>query len=168
MAGVIEFSLLYAIISCSLLFVKFVVIYDSVEWKARLLRIKRRLLFFAKSAKHCKGSSFFTLRFDEQLLLSSVIIRKLVESGKLSDEADTYTIPVKQYRPLRNICLMHHHIEDGDYDFTEPSSLNVKGNDLCNWIIHSYVYSTYSDIHNSISGFFVSSDYTSNRFLIDE
>lgn len=60
-----------------------------------------------------------------------------------------------------------------DYNISMPQTESQKLNDICNWIIHSYVWSL-GDIKNNscISGFFVSSDRTKENLscyvLIDD
>ena len=103
--------------------------------------------------------------FDKVILASAVIVRKLIESDKLSNLADNYRFDALVHSPRKNVDKLHRWIEDGDYEWDLSSKQSVLGKNICNSIIHSYVYSLYTNEKAYIDGFFVSSDFDRNKLL---
>lgn len=55
--------------------------------------------------------------------------------------------------------------ENGNYDWEHEVTYTKPGTDICNWLIHSYVFFFTYDTNEKIDGFYVSSDYDRNKVL---
>jgi hypothetical protein len=92
-------------------------VYESWEWKKELREKKRQLLRYntKKNFDHdFEGTCFKTER---ALLYSAFIIRVLIESEKLSNDADTYCMNVSYNMPKKNIDRLHRWIDEDEYDW---------------------------------------------------
>ena len=140
-------------------------IYDSWQWKKELLIQKKKLSSLSKhywSARRFEKNSH---KIDLTVLTSVIIIRKLIESDRLSGEADSYNISVKCYSPRRHIDKLHNWVEDGDYEWGNYETKTTCAKIICNSLIHSYVYSPVFSEKKKLIGFFVVSDYDRNKLL---
>lgn len=143
-------------------------IYDSRTWKKDLRKCIAQLKWLKKLKYYHALDSFFNRVyhcFDREVLYSAIIARKLIESDKLSDAADSFQFDVVVHRPRRNVDKLHRWIEDGDYEWDSTAKESVLGKNICNSIIHSYVYCLFLDEKTNIGGFFVSSDFDRNKLL---
>ena len=101
---------------------------------------------------------------EKVIFYSAFIIRKLLDcNGKMSDEADRYTIKVTEWKPTRQITVMHRSPGEGEFDWEKGKTKSVLGNKVCNWLIHSFVFLTEENENKTIKSFFVSSDYDKNK-----
>ena len=55
--------------------------------------------------------------------------------------------------------------KEDSYDWEHERSVTARGKDICNWLIHSYVFFVVSDENDIIKFFCVSSDYDRNKVL---
>lgn len=141
-------------------------VFESWPWKQDLLRQKNSLIRYNTADNFSKNEERAYTVVEKSIFYSAFIIRKLIDcKGKLSDEADKYAIHVKLIRPLKHIDIMHCWPDEHSHDWEHESSVTVKGKDICNWLIHSYIFFTEFDESNSIKSFYVSSDYDKNSAL---
>lgn len=142
-------------------------IYDSYAWK-RELRLKKNQLI-----KHNSKSAFdknFDLAYhkvESAILYSAFIIRKLIESEKLSTVADAHSLSAKNYLPIKRIDRLHHWCDEDCYDWEKSGSQTMTGKNICNQLIHSYVMQLLFEEDAAVIGFFVSSDYDRNKGLFE-
>lgn len=94
-------------------------IYESQEWKRELIRQKHFLNLYSKLKWTERRFAKHAHKIDLSLLVSAIIIRKLIESDKLSDDADNYKLNVVVYNPRKHIDKLHKWVEDGDYEWSE-------------------------------------------------
>lgn len=141
-------------------------ILESWPWKQDLRR-RKSLLVKYNTPKHFSSNYEGTYTvIEKSIFYSAFIIRKLIDcGGKLSDEADLYSINIRSIRPLKHIDIMHRWPEEDSHDWEHECSVTVKGKDICNWLIHSYLFFVDSDESGKIKSFYVSSDYDRNKAL---
>ncbi len=141
-------------------------IYESYPWKQDLLYRKRLFLTY-NTSEHFKKDDKRTFTVLEKVIFySAFIIRKLIDCHvKTSDEADKYILQVEKRIPLKSIDLLHQCLDENMYDWGSVQKENTKGKDICNWLIHSYVFFFSQKEDETIDGFFVSSDYDKNKAL---
>jgi hypothetical protein len=137
--------------------------YNSFDWKKELSTQARKL----KLLKHKYWFNSISHKVDRAILLSAIIIRKLIESDKLSNSADEYKLQAYTYAPRRHVDKLHRWVEDGDYEWGEHKKVLIPAKDICNSIIHSYTYSLYFTESRKLVGFFVSSDFDRNKLLYE-
>jgi hypothetical protein len=141
-------------------------VYESYPWKLDLMKRKRLIIKHNTAEKFDqKFDSTYTI-IEKCVFYSAFIIRKLIDSrGKLSDEADRYTIKVKSIRPIKSMDLLHRWPDESSHDWEKAQRLTVTGKDICNWLIHSYIFFFVFDENGTVINFCVSSDYDRNKAL---
>ena len=104
---------------------------------------------------------------EKAVFYSAFIIRKLIDCKvKISDEVDTYKFTLKGFRPRKNVDLMHRWPDENTHDWDHKVTTFTKlGRDVCNWLIHSYVFFFGCDEDGTVDSFFVSSDVDRNKML---
>jgi len=140
-------------------------VYDSWKWKTELSEKKRQLLQYNTKKNFDNNFERTHFRVERALLYSAFIIRILIESEKLSSDADMYKMNVSYNIPQKNIDRLHRWVEEDEYDWKNTINKTVIGKNICNWLIHSYVFNFSFEESGTIFGFFVSSDYDRNKVL---
>lgn len=140
-------------------------VYDSWKWKTELREKKRQLLQYNTKKNFDNDFEGTHFKVERALLYSAFIIRILIESEKLSSNADMYNMNVSYYIPKKNIDRLHRWVEEDEYDWNNTISKTIIGKNICNWLIHSYVFNFSFEENGSILGFLVSSDYDRNKGL---
>jgi len=93
-------------------------------------------------------------------------VRKLIEAEKIS--TDNKSLKVSCYITPSNGKNVHRfNIASADrlYDFTKTRKSKLKLFDLCNQVIHSYIFDPTFDQELNLVGFWVSSDYKRHTAL---
>lgn len=141
-------------------------VYESYTWKQDLLRRKRLFLKYNTGEQFAKNEDSAYTVLEKTVFYSAFIIRKLIDClGKTSDEADQYVLHIKKYRPLKEVNIMHRWPNANSYDWDHPQNVTVKGKDICNWLIHSYIFFFIFSEDGSVEGFAVASDFDRNKAL---
>jgi len=140
-------------------------VYDSWKWKTELREEKRQLIRYNTKKNFDKNFEGTYFKIERALLYSAFIIRILIESEKLSNDADIYNLNVSYNIPRKNIDRLHRWLEEDEYDWDNTINKPVVGKNVCNWLIHSYVFKFLFEENGVILGFFVSSDYDRNKVL---
>lgn len=141
-------------------------LYESYPWKQDLLRRKYLITKYNSFEQFEKNSDAAYTVIEKAIFYSAFIIRKLIDcKSKLSDEADNYKFQVQARKPLKQIDLMHRWPESDSHDWENEISITVNGREICNWLIHSYVFFTMEDEDVPVSHFCVSSDFDRNKYL---
>jgi len=85
----------------------------------------------------------YSLRLEKFFFISAFIIRKLIEANKLSDELENKDFNCIKYQRIRNDdffdFLNRHHFEKF-YNLEKEEKSFIKLENLCNILIHSYVF----------------------------
>lgn len=141
-------------------------IYESYPWKQDLMQ-RRRLIKKYNSAKFfAKDDDRAYTVIEKAVFYSAFIIRKLIDcKGKVSDEVDKYLFHLKGISPKKGIDMMHRWPDEDTYDWEHEVTYTKSGADVCNWLIHSYVFFFSYDENGEIDSFYVSSDYDRNKIL---
>lgn len=140
-------------------------IYESYPWKQDLMRRKRLIKKYNRAELLADDDRAYTV-IEKAVFYSAFIIRKLIDcKGKTSDEVDEYLFHLKGVRPLKEIDLMHRWPEKDTHDWEHETTYTKFGTDICNWLIHSYIFFFAYDENGVIDSFYVSSDYDRNKML---
>lgn len=141
-------------------------LHESYPWKLDLQRRKRQILKHNISEQFDqKFDSTYTI-IEKCVFYSAFIIRKLIDcGGKLSDEAESYTFKAKSIKPINSIDILHRWPDENSHDWKNVQTVTVNGKDICNWLIHSYIFFFEFDENGSIISFWISSDYDRNKML---
>lgn len=142
-------------------------IHESYPWKQEL---KRHI----KQIRKYNSADRFDLRFDstytileKSIMYSAFAARKLIECNKLSDSSDSYSMQINAYRPLKKVDVMHRWPENNTHDWYNPIRVTAFGKNICNWIIHSYIFCLIFDENGSVEGIYLSSDFDKNKYLYE-
>lgn len=103
---------------------------------------------------------------EKAIFYSAFIIRKLIDcKGMVSDDVDEYLFHLKGIRPIKEIDYMHRWPDEDSHDWEHEVTYTKCGTNVCNWLIHSYLFCFSGDENGVIDGFYVSSDYDKNKIL---
>lgn len=136
---------------------------ESYPWKQDLLRRKRLILKF--NCANLQDSAYTVI--EKAVFYSAFIIRKLIDCRvKVSDEVDAYKFTIKGYCTRKNVDVMHRWPDENSHYWEHETMVCTKlGKDVCNWLIHSYIFFFGFDEVGKIDSFFVSSDFDRNKKL---
>lgn len=141
-------------------------IYESSSWKQDLRRRKNLILKYNVADRFEKNEDATYQVIEKAIFYSAFIIRKLIDcAGKLSDEAENYSLKGFFVQPLKHIDLIHRWPEEDSHDWENEKSVTVAGKNICNALIHSYMFFTRSNGENVIDSFYVTSDFDKNKLL---
>ena len=139
---------------------------ESQPWKMDLKRRMQLLLKYNTPENFDQKPDATYTAIEKCIFYSAFIIRKLIDcGGKLSDEADNYTFEVKSINPLKPINRLSRCLEEDSHNWKKQTSVAIKGKDICNSLIHSYLFFVEFDEIGIIVNFLVSSDYDRNKCL---
>lgn len=141
-------------------------IYESYPWKQDLQRRKNLMLKYNTAERFESNSESTYTVIEKAIFYSAFIIRKLIDCGtKLSDEAEKYTLKASTIKPLKRIDKLHRQPDERSYDWEKEKNVTVSGKNVCNWLIHSYVFFVVFNEDDVIESFCVSSDFDRNKNL---
>ena len=141
-------------------------IFESYSWKQDLIR-RRYLIKKYNTQEHLdKNYDRATTIIEKAVFYSAFIIRKLIDCIlKVSDEVDNYTLKVHAVKPLKQIGLLDRWPDENSHDWGNAQQQTVLGKNVCNWLIHSYVFYFSYNENDVIDSFYVASDYDRNKIL---
>lgn len=142
-------------------------IYESHPWKQDLLKRKRLILKYnhADLLSEDSDDKAYTV-IEKAIFYSAFIIRKLIDcKGKVSDEVDAYQFSLKGIFPKKRIDYMHRWPDENTHDWEHELSYTKNGKEICNWLIHSFVFFLCYNEVGEIDSFYVSSDKDRNKIL---
>jgi hypothetical protein len=140
-------------------------IHKSHIWKEKLNKIIRKLGKYTQLGRWNERSMEI---IEENVFISAYIIRKLREAKKLSFEIGDISIPVAKFPNVKKVDLFNWHKFDELFDLSTPVKEQLPLNNVCNVIIHSFIFTFALDFHgiqNKLGGFFIASDYTKDSEL---
>lgn len=139
-------------------------VYESYPWKQDLRKRKNLLLRYNKSEQFDANFDTTYTVIEKAIFYSAFIIRKLIDCDRLSTEADEWSLQIEKYPTLREFNRIHHFVEEGSHDWENGQNVTVKAKNVCNWLIHSYVFALLFD-NGAVTSFAVSSDFDRNEIL---
>jgi hypothetical protein len=146
------------------------VIDDSNVWKDRLRRERTALKRSLRRSLHDPDQVESALAAIEVFaFLVGYIVRKLIESKKLSDELEGATMEVvahKRREPDSKLDFLNAHHVERAYDLSAAHKKNLGLRQLCNLLVHSFVFMPAIDQKEVCAGFYVNSDQTKERELV--
>ena len=116
-------------------------VFESYPWKQDLLRRKRLFLKYNTVEQFEKNEDSAYTVLEKAVFYAAFIIRKLIDCrGKLSSDADRYTLPVEKYAPRKEVNEFNRWPDEDTHDWDHPNRETAQGKDVCNWLIHSYMF----------------------------
>lgn len=141
-------------------------IFETYPWKQDLRRRKRLLNQYNTISKLENNEEAAYTVIEKAIFYSAFIIRKLIDCrGKLSNEAENYSIRAVSVKPLKHIDFLHRWPEEGSHDWENETKVVVAGKNVCNWLIHSYMFFLMYTESGLVDSFCVTSDFDRNKIL---
>lgn len=142
-------------------------IHESYPWKQDLLRRIALIKKYNSVDMFQKNEEQAYTVLEKSIFYSAFIVRKLLDcKSKLSDAADKYSIKMQKVKPIKKITYLNSHKIDKNYNWENKENVIISGRDICNFLIHSYVFNFLWDEQFSIiTDFIVSSDFDKNKCL---
>ena len=139
-------------------------IWESWPWKKELHDLA---LYLSAKKKQRRWPVSATTKLEKEIFLGFYIIRKLIESNKLTDACDNLEIKVKTF-PSKGKFVTHTnwHKSDEHFDLTKPNDETISLHKLTNQFIHSFIFHQVLDQKYGLTGFLVASDYQKSKSLI--
>lgn len=140
-------------------------IWESSYWKADLLRFADQLGRARKTASSSASKTYVSV--EKAVLMGAFVVRRLVESHKLSDSTAGMLLRVNRVPPTgKRVTLLNNHRLEELFDFARSGRSRQALPFLCNQAIHSYIFAVYSDrTGKRLAGVFMASDWQRNRAL---
>jgi len=111
-----------------------------------------------------RESSFAAL--EKRIMLSCYIVRKLVESNKISPDNYQVEIYLYAYKNKGKIVdILNSHIINDLYEIDEPVVMAKPFSYVINQIIHSFIFQFAFEGRNQISGVLFNSDKSKNKII---
>lgn len=119
-------------------------IWESSYWKAEVYKIFLRL---RKKQSQKRWPSSSLVRFEKDVMVGCFMVRKLFESEKISLEVERGNIPLIRYELKNNefINIVNKHKFDEKYDWGKSTLTQESPREVCNKIIHSFVFCSNHD-----------------------
>lgn len=133
---------------------------ESRYWKSDLLK-------YAKSFKPKKNpprwSEKLLVNFEKDIIISFFMIRKLIESNKLSSRTKKYRAKVfrSPYIGVESWLLW----DSGLYDYNKECMATKEVNFLCNQFIHGGLILGYRNTDRNWGGVYVCSDFEREKYI---
>ncbi|MBR6528353.1 MAG: hypothetical protein IKT45_10500 [Lachnospiraceae bacterium] len=145
------------------------------RWKWELKKLSVAITFWSKLS-FC--GDMVEHQLNRAVLYSATILRKIVE-----DEIEAECIAEKVKLPLPEQKTVHARLEAIKYPYTgeegwavrsklcasvygSGEAVRVKVKDVCNWLLHSYVWAVaHEENGKRFAGFLVASDYDKEKFV---
>lgn len=138
---------------------------ESHYWKNGLIGSANKLIEWQN--KKLTERSFFNI--EKEIMVGFYSIRKLIEAKKISTYLENKDISVMEYKALRAVTRLNWSNVDRNYDFENKKEVKVNILQLCNYIIHSYVYIIATNAEGGLNGLLFNSDKIRNEkiFYVD-
>lgn len=140
-------------------------IYESYPWKQDLRRRKNLLIRYNTAEQFEKDDDKAYTVIEKAIFYSAFIIRKLHECDKLSTEADSRKLHISKYPAKREFNKIHHSLKEDSHRWEQGIHIDVPARDVCNWLIHSFIFEILFDEFGKVESFAVSSDFDRNEWL---
>lgn len=129
-------------------------IWDSLPWKRKLAKLAGSL---RRRKEQHRWSESSLANVEQEIFLSAYIIRKLLDSNKISDETESISLRGKAYKHRGGtVDVMNWDKIDEYYDLSSGIEKTLRLRDFCNQVIHSFVFVL--EIDDGLKGFYVTSD----------
>lgn len=135
---------------------------ESYYWKEELLKYSKQ---FKPVSKPARWSEKRHVNFEKDVIISFFMIRKLIESNKLSSEiikykAQIFCSPCVGRVNNRNFSDIY---DLYDLEKEKPVSKNV--NFVCNQLIHGGAMFAYREINRNWGGIYTCSDFERQKYV---
>jgi hypothetical protein len=140
------------------------VIADSTPWKEDLLRVADALEKRKDQVRWTERTGFLVER---DTMTAAYAVRKLVEAHRVSDELRRESVHVRRHTLVgKPVDIWNRHEFYEHYDMERSQDVKLALRELCNQIIHSWVWMLSADAETALfDGIYVSSDRESKKHV---
>lgn len=142
------------------------------HWKWELQKLSWTVSVFCKFPVDC---NFAEHQLSRAILYSSIILRKVIEEQTEADKYARFPLQTPEILTAEITAVKYPYIEKEDWtirgkigasNYSTGETVFIKARDVCNWLIHSYVWGIvhYFD-QRGYAGFFVASDRDKEKFV---
>ncbi|MBN4073553.1 hypothetical protein JYT23_01810 [Mariprofundus ferrooxydans] len=131
-------------------------IYESSYWKDDLLKLAKKLEL-RLIQKRWSERSFYAV--EKELFLGFYVIRKLIESNKVSESIKNKTYQLHEFPTKGRPESLFDRDAYDEFDFDNAKKTNVSIATLCNQFIHSFHFVPFIPDGKALIGFYICSDY---------
>src|SRR5690349_16327705 len=142
-------------------------IFESAPWKEQLLRDAGRLRRLSRTALDGASDDRLLASLERLIFVTAYAMRKLCESGKLSTDWTNRRLSCTRFAFIGSDPpnVMNAHRLEKFYDLENPEDVRLKSDELCDRIIHSFIFIPAINQENCIEGFHLTSDRLKSRCL---
>lgn len=113
-------------------------IFESCYWKDDLISLSDKLkATYMKLNIDCEDK--YLVEFEKDIMIAAYSIRKLLDSGKVSDDIENIKINTFVYKAIRTVTRLNWHNLDENYEKNHYRTKKYLRT-ICNTIIHSYCF----------------------------
>jgi hypothetical protein len=140
-------------------------IWESYYWKKDILNYSKRLKKRKEQRKWFDESFANT---EKDIMLSAFMIRKLFDSDKIDKRIENKEIQVVIFKSNgKKINKLKTIFQERYFELEKPNQSKLKLREICNQIIHSYIFSLITNEEQKLKSFWVASDYNKFKHLIE-
>ena len=140
-------------------------IWESYYWKIELQKIAKQL---ERRKRQTKWYDASFANVEKEIMLSAFMVRKLFDSDKIDKRIDDKEIDIVIYKSNgKKINRLKTHHPEQYFVLKKPIKSKMKVRDICNQIIHSYIFTLVYNEANKFESIFVASDYKKFRYLVE-
>lgn len=135
---------------------------ESRYWKEDLIGIYRRI---KPKENPSRWSEKQMVIFEKDIILGFFIIRKLMETHKVSSKTKNYNIKVFRAKSLKKIDDKNFWDIEEIYDLKNETIVTKDIHFVCNQFIHCNAIYAYRDKNRNWSGLYICSDFERNNYI---
>jgi hypothetical protein len=138
-------------------------IQDSIPWKEELLRVAARLDKKRVQKRWTERSGYL---MERDIMISAYSMRRLIDAWKVSDGLSSRNFRVQRFPLLdRAPDFMNKYFFWELFDLDAATVVDLSLGNLCNQIIHSWMWSLSATEQDEFDGIYVSSDRSCSSIL---
>lgn len=135
---------------------------ESYYWKEDLLEYVKS---FRPVAKPPRWTERLQVNFEKDVIIAFFMIRKLIESKKLSSKTTKYKAQIFRSPAIKKIDNKNFRNIDELYDFEREERVYKNVNFLCNQLIHGGAIYAYREKDRNWGGIYTCSDFERDKYV---
>ena len=135
---------------------------ESYYWKEDILGYSKQ---FKPVSKPPRWSERLQVNFEKDVTISFFMIRKLIESSKLSSVTTNYKAKIFRSPCVGKVNNVNFWNIDDLYDLESEEAVSKNVNFLCNQLIHGGAMFAYRDKDRNWDGIYTCSDFERERYV---
>jgi hypothetical protein len=135
---------------------------ESVYWKEDLLKYAEQ---FKPVLKPPKWSERLQVNFEKDVIISFFMVRKLIESNKLSSKLTEYKVKIYRSPVIAKVDNKNFFDIENLYDLESEVMVSKKVVFVCNQFIHGGATYAYREKDRNWGGLYTCSDFERNKYV---